>query len=285
MDFGSTLNETHIEKGSCPCTCTCPLTEIKELFDCSTAKYDKVTLHDFVYKHYCFPEGWETFLEIEIVKKDIEKISEALEEDAEKYAIEPPMPDVFKAFTVKPGDIRAIIIGQDPTPQAGKATGLAFSLKPTEDPRDVQSVINMLVELKLEGIDVSLTNGDLTPWLKEGVFLFNAALTVRQDDAGSHLNLWVEFTRLVVEYVNMVSKPSAWIFWGTHAQGAARLIDEKKHYIRKGGHPSPTGGGRSEFFGGNYFHCANDFLAKNKRGTINWQINDRSRHETDMKPC
>lgn len=173
------------------------------------------------------------------------------------------MSDIFKPFTVKPDNIKAVIIGHNSKPQPGKATGLAFSLKPTEDPRDVPRVFNMLVALKLEGMDVSLTNEDLTPWLKEGVFLLNAALTVRQEKVGSHQASWRDFTRLAVEYVNLASKPSPWIALGDCAQGAANFINKKKHYIRMKGYPSPIGGKeKNEFIGGNYFHCANDFLIK-----------------------
>lgn len=47
-----------------------------------------------------------------------------------KDAIEPKMPFLFKAFElVKPGDVRVVILGQDPTPQKGKATGVAFHVK------------------------------------------------------------------------------------------------------------------------------------------------------------
>ena len=215
-------------------------------FDCSSVTYQTATLNDFIYTHKCFPAGWEKFLEKEEVKDDINEISALLEVDARKNVIEPPMTDMFKAFTVSPDRIKAIIIGQDPTPQAGKATGLAFSLKPTEDPRDVPSVINMLVELKLEGMPVSLTNGDLTPWLKEGVLLLNAALTVIQGKAGSHQNYWSEFTRMLVEHLNdpkiKACQPSAWILWGGHANAYSGNIDKKKHYVKLGGHPSPIGG-------------------------------------------
>ena len=271
-------NQTELEKRS-------PAMEITDEFDCTTATYKTVTLVDFVYKHNCFPSGWDEFLREEEVKEDIQLISEALAKDAKKYSIEPPMPNMFKAFTVSPDRVKAVILGQDPTPQANKATGLAFSLKPGEDPRTVPSVFNMLIELKLEGMTVSLTNGDLTPWLNEGVLLLNAALTVIQGSAGSHQNFWKEFTEMVVKYVSKVSQPSAWILWGTHAQGAKNLIAQSKHYIKLGGHPSPIGGRPNEFIGGNYFHCANQFLIAKERGGINWQINHQGGLLTDMAPC
>ncbi len=211
------------------------------------------------------------------VEKLIEKeISPKLQEDAKRFQIEPPIQDIFKAFEkISPKDVRVIILGQDPTPQAGQATGMAFSLKKGVDPSTVPSVHNMLVELKLEGMNVDLTNGDLTPWRNQGVLLLNAALTVIQGGkAGSHLGVWKKFTKLLIEYINKESPSSAWILWGGQAQNFAKLISINKHYIKAGYHPSPRSQtNEARFFAGNYFHCANEFLVKKaQRGKIDWGL-------------
>lgn len=239
-------------------------------FDCTKATYKKVTLNQFIYDYHCFPEGWEEFLHLDAVEKNINFISTQLAKEAKTQQIEPPMPDMFKAFNVKRDDIKVVIIGQDPTPQANKATGWAFSLKPGENPRTVPSVLNMLVELKWEGMNVGLLNGDLTPWLSQGVFLLNAALTVRRGQAGSHQVLWPDFTKLLLEYISKASPPSAFILWGKEAQQFARVIQKSENYIKAGGHPSPMGA--VKFFGGNYFHCANEFLASRGRDPVDWQL-------------
>ncbi|XP_078354420.1 uracil-DNA glycosylase-like [Oculina patagonica] len=174
---------------------------------CRKATYKTVSLYDFVYKHNCFPAGWKELLALKLVQKDISEISPLLLKEAEKYQIEPPMPNMFRAFTVPLDKVRVVIIGQDPVPEAGQATGPAFSLKTGQDPRkSVPTVFNMLVELKVEGVDVDLSNGDLTPWVDQGVLLLNAALTVKQGPskymAGSHQYLWIDFTQLLVEYIS-----------------------------------------------------------------------------------
>ena len=244
-------------------------------FNCDTATYKTVTLFDFVYKHNCFPRGWKTFLDLDAVKKEISEISPILANDAKKKEIEPPMPNVFNAFqNIGLDDVKVVILGQDPTPQPNKATGMAFSLMPNEDPRTVPSVLNMLVELRWEGADVGLSNGDLTPWRNQGVLLLNAALTVRQGpvavNAGSHQGLWEDFTQLLFRHISEDGKPTAWLLWGREAERFVPLIKTPKHYIKTGGHPSPQGA--PGFFGGNYFHCANLFLIDRKRGGINWGL-------------
>ena len=171
-------------------------------FNCQTATFksrvnnEGMTLKDFVYTYKCVP-GWDQFWNLEEVKGAIEGISLALEKEA--CQIQPQLSEVFKAFMVKPDKIKAVILCQDPTPQAGKATGLAFSLLAAQDPREAPSVLKMLVELKLEGFRVSLANGDLTPWINQGVMLLNAALTLRIGEPGekapnSHSKLWEPFT-------------------------------------------------------------------------------------------
>ena len=256
-----------------------PMMELE--FNCDAATYKTVSLYDFVYKHKCFPAGWEEFLALKEVEQDISEISPLLQKEAEKKLIEPPMKYMFRAFNVPRDQVKVVIIGQDPVPEAGKATGLAFSLQPGVNPRDsVPTVFNMLVELKWEGMNVGLSNGDLSTWVERGVLLLNAALTVRQGssnvNAGSHQRLWTVFTQLLVQHISAKGQPTAWILWGDEAKDFARkheLIDRKKHYIKAGGHPSPQGSTAGiRFFGRNYFQCANEFLVLNGRGGVDWSL-------------
>jgi len=245
-------------------------------FDCSTATYETVTIQDFVYTHHCFPleESWKDVLALEKVKKVISEISATIKSGVEGgKIIEPKMPFVFRAFNVPLDKIKVIIIGQDPTPVPGMATGLAFSLEEGADPTTCPSVFNILVELKWEGFDVGLTNGDLTPWVKQGVLLLNAALTIEQGKIGSHQKLWKGFTQLLVGFLSTKAPPSAWILWGNEAQKVQQFMAKSNsHYIKAGGHPSPRAA--TGFFGGNYFTCANDFLAKTRGYSerIDWSI-------------
>lgn len=246
-------------------------------FNCNSARYKEVSLFDFVYTHSCFPAGWDAFLDLPDVKTEINHISSQFQlpnvKNNKNYLIEPPMPHMFNAFrNIGLQDVKVVILGQDPTPKAYKATGMAFSLKQGEDPRKVPRVLNMLVELNLEGINVGLSNGDLTSWRDQGVLLLNAALTVRQGEAGSHQGLWQRFTALLLQYINNNGPRSAWILWGDVAKTFAQLINTENdyHYRKTGAHPGVRSA--AHFFGGNYFHCANAFLDEIGRGGIDWQI-------------
>ena len=263
--------------------------------DCEAVTYKKsgndlgVTLEDFIYKHNCGPEKWEQFFGNSDVSEAIKSISNQIEQDVETFEVEPPLYAVFNAFKeIEPLDVKAVILGQDPTPKPGKATGLAFSLWPSEDPRDVPSVFNMLVELKLEGFNASLSNGDVSPWKKQGVMLLNSALTIRlsgDDAGGSHVKVWKPFTKLFLDFMNQIGRESAFILWGEKAKEVCKMVDRSKHYCQEGGHPSPRAGIQNAFFGGNYFKCANDFLEAAGRGKIDWSVAPRLNAPPDMLPC
>lgn len=266
MIYATEANLTQTEKHS-----SAPEFEFVKI-DCNSVNYKTKSLVKYLYEHHCLPEGWIDFFKLEAVKTQIKLISLKLEEDAKSFVIEPPIQNMFHAFEkISPKDVKVVILGQDPTPQPNQATGMAFSLKPGTDPSTVPSVFNMLVELKLEGLNRDMSNGDLTRWRDQGVLLLNTALTVRQRQAGSHAGGWREFTKLLIQYLNKTIPPSAWILWGRDAQVFRRFITN--HYVKLGYHPSPRGHVKiAGFFGGNYFLCANEFLRRKGRPVVDWQL-------------
>ncbi|XP_022798634.1 uncharacterized protein LOC111336750 [Stylophora pistillata] len=241
--------------------------------DCRQASFRRHTLYDYLYTYNCVPSGWSQFFGSRTVRGQIQRISESLESER---AIEPSLASVFNAFSVSAQNVKVVILGQDPTPQANRATGFAFSLRPGEEPSGVPAVFNVLVELGWEGYRVDLSNGDLTPWVRQGVFLLNAALTVRQGSAGSHQRIWRTFMEHVLQEISSNARPTAWILWGREAQGARRLI-ARNHYVKTGGHPAQRTPGSDPFFGRNYFRCANQFLRSNGRGEVDWRLGE-NRH-------
>ena len=99
-------------------------------------------------------------------------------------AIEPQMPLIFNALKkVKVEDIKVVILGQDPTPQEGKAKGVAFLV---DNPRTVPAVLNMLLEVAFEGFAVDLDRANVEEWLKKGVLLLNTNLNEHLIVTGRH---------------------------------------------------------------------------------------------------
>src|SRR3569623_2452930 len=122
-------------------------------------------------------------------------IAQKVDADAKDAAVAPARP--FRAFElVVPRDVRLLIIGQDPSPRPGDATGLAFcSLKGV--PASMRNVYKAF-ETHLPGFTRPRV-ADLEPWARQGVLLLNPALTVRVGDIGSHMKVgWQDWTRGLV---------------------------------------------------------------------------------------
>ena len=211
-----------------------------------------------------------------------------------KDNIEPQMPLLFKALElVNPEDVKVVILGQDPTPQKGKATGVAFHVK---NPRYVPAVLHMFLEVAFEGFPVDLDNGDVTSWAEQGVLLLNTAFTCPHNPPRgamdktkykSHFGIWKKFTISLIRYIGgEAAEPSVWLLWGGKAKDFSKHID-KKHLTIEGGHPSPTGTAKhgDSFFGGNYFNIANQFLEINYGIAIDWSLSNTGRNSLDFSLC
>ena len=97
-------------------------------------------------------------------------------------------------------------------------------------------------------------------------------MTVHEKLAGSHLNIWENFTNNIINHISNVSNdPIVFILWGNYAKSKKKFISDK-HYIIEGTHPSPLSANRGGFFGNKYFSKANELLVKNNITPINWSI-------------
>jgi uracil-DNA glycosylase len=73
----------------------------------------------------------------------------------------------------------------------------------------------------------------------------------------------------VIRAINEQKTKVVFILWGSYAQKKGAFIDQEKHLVLKGVHPSPLSayGG---FFGCRHFSMTNDYLQQQKLPTINW---------------
>lgn len=181
----------------------------------------------------------------------------------------PPEPLLALSLTAL-GDVRVVILGQDPYHARGQAEGLAFSvaggiaLPP--------SLRNIFKELAREG-DASgalfpLTEGSLLPWAQRGVLLLNTCLTVEEAKPASHSKWgWEVFTDMVIAEVSRVARGVVFMLWGAHAQSKQVLIDSGKHLVLCANHPSPLSALRPPvpFIGSGHFGKANRWLQEGVR--------------------
>jgi uracil-DNA glycosylase len=134
------------------------------------------------------------------------------------------------------------------------------------------SLKNVFKELKRDP-DIkfkSPKHGDLTSWAKQGIFLLNPTLTVREGKSGSHKSFkWQTFTHAAIEKISKEHRGVIFLLWGKHAQEIKPLIDSKKHYILEAGHPSPLNR-KNPFVGCGHFSKTNELLKLHGKDIIDW---------------
>jgi uracil-DNA glycosylase len=177
--------------------------------------------------------------------------------------------NILRAFTRPLGDVRVVILGQDPYPTPGHPVGLAFSVAP-----DVQPIPRSLVNIYRELFDdlgiPPAANGDLTPWFEQGVLLLNRVLTVAPGKSGSHRGKgWEQVTQVAIEALSARGGPLVAILWGRDAQSATRFLGDVP--IIASAHPSPLSAS-SGFFGSRPFSRANALLQEQGCAPIDWRL-------------
>ena len=199
------------------------------------------------------------------------KLYETVVNEYNTHQIFPPSDDIFNAFNYTPlGNVKVVIIGQDPYHNVGQAHGLCFSVKPEVD--IPPSLVNIYKELQ-DDLGCFITdNGYLKKWADQGVLMLNSVLTVRAHQANSHKGIgWEKFTDAAISILNQQDRPIVYMLWGKPAQDKAAKVDNPKHLLLKAPHPSPLSAFRG-FFGCKHFSRCNQFLQENGMEPIDWQI-------------
>lgn len=174
---------------------------------------------------------------------------------------------IFRVFQLPLEKIKVVILGQDPYHTPGVADGLAFSV---QTPKLAPSLRNILKEVKSDIGQTIIQNGDLTPWLEQGVFLLNNVLTVKKGHAGSHRQIgWEQITEDCVKMLSARLPHAVFILWGSDAQTKAKFIDQSRYLVLQSAHPSPLSAYRG-FFGSKPFSQANQFLKSHGYEEIQW---------------
>jgi len=214
---------------------------------------------------------WLAELEPEFQKSYYKDLYQFVLNEYNTSQVFPPADDIFNAFHLTPlGQVKVVIIGQDPYHNVGQAHGLCFSVKPEVD--IPPSLVNIYKELHDDLGCYIPNNGYLVKWARQGVLMLNTVLTVRAHMANSHRGKgWEEFTDAAIKALNRQDRPIVFILWGRPAQMKERMLNNPNHLILKAPHPSPLSA-YNGFFGSKPFSQANHFLEEHGVTPIDWQI-------------
>ncbi|HLP53774.1 MAG TPA: uracil-DNA glycosylase [Fluviicola sp.] len=213
-------------------------------------------------------ESWKEVLHEEFQQDYFQQLKHFLVAEKQHYVIYPPGKLIFSAFNFTPfNEVKVVIIGQDPYHGPNQANGLSFSVN--DGVTSPPSLVNIFKELKEDcGCEIP-SSGNLENWAKQGVFLLNATLTVRQFTAGSHQKKgWEQFTDAAIKMLSDKRENLVFLLWGNYAREKSMLIDSQKHLVLQAAHPSPLA--RGAFFGSRHFSKANQYLEQKGKQPINW---------------
>jgi uracil-DNA glycosylase len=238
--------------------------------------YDDMTLTEFI--SYA-PNGWKTFFSLPDVKACIDTASKEIQSNkTHNIKVFPSISNMFRIFFSVPLDkIKVVILGQDPYhTNNGAANGVAFSVSPTIRQLN-PSLRNIMDEVKKCGFE--MTSSDLDSWTRQGVFLCNTSLSVKEGLPNSHSKFWSPFTCMWMNYVLENSKDVVFLLFGRDAQifePSIRNHTIRGHTIVKTSHPSPLSAYKAStfvpaFFGSKCFTVVNSLLEEKHLSPIDWR--------------
>ena len=172
--------------------------------------------------------SWNKLLNVDAVKP----LLSVLNEEYRQYEVYPPKKCVFEAFRQCPYEkVRVVVIGQDPYPQKGFATGIAFA-----NPVEVKNISPSLTILRDRVFrDFGRRNDEfdqtLISWEQQGVLLLNAALTVRAHQPESHTHYWHPFIRDLILALNQYNPGLIYVLLGKVAETFRKYVGPNNHVL------------------------------------------------------
>lgn len=175
--------------------------------------------------------------------------------------INPAHENVLRFMKNNVYDIKVVILGQDPYPEKGRATGRAFevgdllswnqkfrqvSLKNIirliyknynniNEYKDIKRFSEIQEEIK-EGKFIILPPDKIfKSWEKQGVLLLNTYLSVEAGVTGSHISIWQNFSEELLKFMSEENRNINWFLWGRMAEDKKQFIKYGKYYISR--HP------------------------------------------------
>lgn len=204
-----------------------------------------------------------------------------LQKEYQSNSVFPEKENVFKAFKSCPyKDLKVVILGQDPYPQKGYATGLAFA---NPDNGLVMSPSLQLIYERLVKdypyddygelpFDIDYGFGfdrTLESWAKQGVLLLNSSLTVIENKIGSHSNIWYPFIKELLTNLSEINCGIIYLLFGNEAKVFKSFINTNSNYVLEYYHPAYFARNNKEFECDGFIKT-NQILKQNNNLKINW---------------
>ena len=179
---------------------------------------------------------WSKVVDLEEANRVIKKLSSS------NQIICPQLKNIFKAFNLCPfKELRVVILGQDPYPQKGVATGIAFANSLDTQDNSYSPSLEILRESVIDYTIPHRTiifDPSLEKWEEQGVLLLNSALTCEVGRVGSHYLLWRPFIISLLTNLSKCSSGIVYVLMGSQAQSLEPYINKQFNHVIHIRHPS-----------------------------------------------
>lgn len=200
----------------------------------------------------------------------MDNIGEKVHSERQISEVYPESKNIFRAFKETPFDeVKVVMLGQDPyNSPAGQATGLAFDCGVRMSP-SIQKMLEIYQEDYPNGFAGPFFDGKVGQWAEQGVFLFNAALTVRKGNPGSHVKLWQKFAVTVIDVLRQSHSPIAFVVLGNDAKKIVPTVPAP-HFGFFYEHPAAASYADRKWNAKGIFLGINKFVKQHHGEEINW---------------
>jgi uracil-DNA glycosylase len=223
-----------------------------------------------------FHESWHVKMRPFIESKECDDIYEFLKKESKRgKKIAPLSPNVYRCFEITPlDDVKVVMIGMCPyhtfIDGSPVADGLLMGCS-------VTGKLQPSLEKFYEGVEKDVYDGlnlhytkkpDVSYLAKQGVLMFNAALTTEMNKAGSHIKLWEPFTKYLLEEV-LAPTGVPYIFLGKDASVYERYLPPFSWSFTLS-HPASASYKQSDWDTEGVFTRVNKILRDNNNFSIEW---------------
>ena len=214
-------------------------------------------------------DDWNEFIDDETYKQliEIERLI-GIDLNNDYNLLSPSINQVLRFMEFPANEIKIVILGQDPYPQKGIATGRAFEVNGLKSwsqsfrNPSLQNIIrsayyahsgnlikfNDIRKLLITRFEIFSPQNIFNKWEKQGVLLLNKSLTCKLNTPGSHTEIWDKFTEKLIRFLNHNSSDIYWLIWGKHALEAISHIKPKNMIFSY--HPSRCQNRENDFLYG-----------------------------------
>lgn len=176
---------------------------------------------------------------------DRTELSNVMAKVGQEYKRKPLCPvqsNVFKAFELcSLKDLKVVMLGQDPYPQKGVATGILFGNNKGISNENLSPSLKVIKEAAINfevPHNCIIFDQTLESWARQGILMLNSALTVEMNKVGSHTMLWRPFIAKLLKSLSEYNTAIIYVLFGRQAQSFKPYINDKLNHVIEVEHPA-----------------------------------------------